>query len=128
MFTFRKYERLRNKKQIQNLFAEGISFNNYPLRVVWTKAEFISRYPALAGFSVLHRNFKNAVSRNLLKRRMREAYRINKHILYNYLNEKKIRITFLIIYTGKEIYDYHQIELKINSVLQRLISDCEKAN
>ena len=65
--------------------------------------------------SVPKRNFKRAVDRNLLKRRIREAYRLNKSIL---VDNEKLLIAY--IYTAKEILAYAEIEKKLVAGLVKL--------
>ena len=67
-------------------------------------------------FSVSKRYFKKATTRNLIKRRMREAYRLNQHLLNTF--GKSLYIAH--IYSAKEIHDFHFIEEKLISGLKRL--------
>ena len=107
-FTFKKAERLRSKKQIDKLFSEGKTFLFYPLKVVFTETDFQESYPAQVAFTVSKKLYKKAVKRNLIKRRMREAYRLNKHLLAYAENTSKKAVFF--IYIGKEILDFATIE------------------
>jgi ribonuclease P protein component len=68
--------------------------------------------------SASKKNFKRAVDRNQLKRRMREAYRLNKHVLEDSLKEFYLVIGY--IYVGKEIASYQEIEEKLKQSLLRL--------
>lgn len=77
-------------------------------------------YNAQMAVSVQKRQFKRAVQRNLLKRRIREAYRTNKNVLYEYLDQNNVRIVFMIIYTASDILEYKDIENKIIVILRRL--------
>jgi ribonuclease P protein component len=117
---FRKAERLCSKKLIEELFRSGKSFYSYPFRLVWLPVQNYLPYDAQVSISVQKRHFKKAVDRNLLKRRIREAYRKNKHELYFKLGEEKLQIVFMIIYGSRDILSYEEIEDKIIVILSRL--------
>jgi ribonuclease P protein component len=117
--TFKKEERLCSKKQFDRLFAEGTSFLVYPLKVVFVKNENNTRFPVQAAFAVSKKIFKRAVKRNLLKRRMREAYRINKPEFYFQCGENKLALIF--IYIGKEVVGYRQIETAVIKAMKKVI-------
>lgn len=68
------------------------------------------------------RHFKKAVSRNLLKRRIREAYRKNKQPFYHELDENSYRIVLILQYTEKEIKDFQTIEKGVVNALDKLIA------
>ena len=76
--TFRKAERLSRKKWIQELFDKGSSFNFYPYRILYLDHPEGTATHNQVMFSVSKRLFKKATDRNKVKRRMREAYRLNK--------------------------------------------------
>ena len=118
--TFKKNERLHLKILIKKLFGEGISFFIPPFRITWLRSDFPSDSPLQLLISVPRHNFKNAVDRNLLKRRMRESFRNNKQDLYQFLLENHMKILVSITYTSKEILDYRTIREKIIVLLQRL--------
>ncbi len=121
IYTFTKEERLCNKKLIDGLFRNGSSFLVYPFKVSWLTSESEQPYPAVVLFSVPKKRYKRAVDRNLLKRRMREAYRLNKtQFLYLPLIEKNRKIIFSVTYIGKEIGDYSLVEKKMLKLLQLL--------
>lgn len=71
-------------------------------------------------FVVPKRAFKKAHDRNKLKRRMREAYRLNKATLYTTLGStnKKMILSFLFI--GKKEEDYQKIEAAIVYQLKKI--------
>ncbi len=117
-FTFSKDERLCNKKLFDKLFVDGISFSVYPLKIIFIETDHSSEYPARAAFAVSKKFFRKAVTRNLLKRRIREAYRLNKHNLYSRARDRKLVLIF--IYVGKEIMDYRRIESSMQQALNIL--------
>ena len=121
-FTLHKEERLCSQKTIEGLFTSGESFLAYPLKVVFLKAELLQPFPIQAAFTASKRNFKRAVKRNILKRRMREAYRLNKPGLYYQLGLKDIHITIMFVYIGKDIAEYRIIEKAMISAIKKLLA------
>ncbi len=122
-FSFQKNERLCSKKIIDKLFAEGKTVFAYPLKFVYLETGLTTKTPAQAGFAVSKKSFKKAIQRNLIKRRMREAYRLNKQAFYGDLNEKQVAVFF--IFTGKEIADYVVIESAIKKGLKKLVREIQ---
>ncbi|NOX48351.1 MAG: ribonuclease P protein component [Chlorobi bacterium] len=128
MHTFKKGERLSRKKTIEQLFSKGKKFYVPGFKVVWLPYPLEDGFPAQILISVSKRSFKHAVDRNLLKRRIREAWRQNKGDFYNYLTDKNTSCALSVIYLSKEIDSYQEIEQKILLVLQRLQSEYEKTS
>ena len=120
-FSFNKAEHLCSKKVIDKLFTDGKTIFVYPVKIVYLKTSLLSKFPVQAAFTVGKRNFKRAVQRNLIKRRMREAYRLNKHQLYDEIGEKQVAVFF--IYTAKTISEYRQIESSVKKGLKKLLSE-----
>lgn len=123
---FDKAERLCSTKIISGLFENGNIFYNSLFKVVWGKSPVILPSPAQVAFSVSKRGFKLAVIRNLIKRRIREAYRKNKKILYEHLSSENIQIAFVVIVRGNAIPDYLTVEKAIKDVINKLIILCNK--
>ena len=119
-FTFKKAERLKSRKIIGRLFKEGYSFGVYPLRLVFLKNEEPRQdAPVQFTVSVPKRSFKSAVVRNRLKRKVREAWRLNKHWLYRKLENTEGQFAFMVIYTGKEEFPYKEIEKAMRNLNYR---------
>lgn len=103
------------------MFTSGESFLSYPLKVVFLKTEIKQDFPAMAAFTVSKRNFKHAVKRNLLKRRMREAYRLNKTGFYDELAAKNLQIAIMFVFIGKDVAEYPAIEKGMKSALKKVV-------
>jgi len=128
MYTLKKEERLCNKRLIDKLFHNGSSFLCYPFRVSWLVNPEPQVHPAQILFSVPKKRYKHAVDRNLLKRLMREAYRLHKQQhLYNILQQADKRILISVGYIGKEVEPYLFIEKKMLKLLAQLGSELTAA-
>lgn len=120
-FTFPKQERLSWKRHIDLLFANGRSFVAFPLRVIYLPVEEDALpAPASVLISVPKKKFKRAVKRNLIKRRMREAYRIHKQELFDALANNRQRMLVAFLYLDKEILPFSEIEKAMQKVLDIL--------
>jgi ribonuclease P protein component len=109
-----KNERLHSKKLIKELFDKGSSFFLYPFKVMVLEINFELPETNQVLFSVSKKKLKKAVDRNLIKRRMRESYRLNKQILREMNEGKKI---IGLIYVSSEIVTFQVIENKIKKIL-----------
>jgi ribonuclease P protein component len=119
--TFDKSERLCSRKIIGTLFDDGNIFFSPLFKVVWTKCQNSIPGPAQVAFSVSKRGFRLAITRNLIKRRLREAYRKNKMILYDHLISQNIQIVFVVIIRGNSVPDYVTIEKSVREMIKKLI-------
>lgn len=117
-YTFRKNERLCGKKRIEQLFnSESRSLSAYPLRAVY-RLEERDGMPAEILVSVSKKHLRHAVDRNRVKRLVREAYRLNKHILWQALEDRHIALALLWI--SDELANYDTVERKVRNLLQRI--------
>lgn len=124
-FTLKKEERLSRKKIIDRLFTEGKSFISFPVKVVFLSVKLNTSFPVQAGFSVSKKIFKSAVKRNRIKRLMREAYRLNKHLFYSRIQDQQFAVFF--IYIGKELPKYSSIETALKKALQLIPKKSEES-
>jgi ribonuclease P protein component len=110
-----KKDVLRKKKTIDLLFSEGASISSFPVRFVYMKGEKKEVSSLEVGFSVPKRNIKLASERNRLKRKLREAYRLEKK---RFLVNDFCGYGFFI-YTSKKKKDEEKITQAIEAILQK---------
>lgn len=128
-FKLTRDERLSGRKRIEHLYATGKSFHLPNIRVMWVINQE-EEIPSISQvmFSAPKKKYKKAVTRNRLKRLMRESFRKNKHELYDFLVDQKKNIHLSIVYTGNADISYAEIEGKIILTLQRLIEELKSAS
>lgn len=115
-----KTERLCRKFDFEQLLSRGDSFVSYPLRIVYRIVDRTEESPpAQIAISVSKRRFKRAVRRNRIKRLVREAYRINKHILFPSIPENR-GIHILFIYLDETLVDYVKMEKAISGAFKKI--------
>ncbi len=120
MYTFRKSERLCNKKLSNELYSKGDSYTEEFLRIVYNKTFFNSDFLKVQ-IVVPKRNVASAVKRNRIKRQIKEAVRKNKYFLIQHLKEKEIGLNCAILYQINQQKSSAIIEEKIISLFQRLV-------
>jgi len=123
-FAFKKTERLKSRKVIGRMFKDGVSFGAFPLRLVFLKMEEPrGGSPVKFTVTVPKRSFKRAVDRNRIKRKVREAWRLNKNWLYQKMGDENGQYAFMVIYTAKEDLPFENIEKALRSMNHRF---CKK--
>jgi ribonuclease P protein component len=108
---------------IDKVFETGRVIVGPSFKLIWLKGEPVGGQTAQVVITVPKRNFKKAVDRNKLKRRIREAYRKNKSSFYEKTGSQSIYL--MLMYTGKTLIEYKEIEEKIIKLLQRLIAEID---
>ncbi len=134
MPTFSRSERLKSTRVLNQIFKTGQSFSAYPIRLVWLVFEkkdlppkgtfsIESEFPVQFALSVPKRNFKKAVQRNILRRRLREAYRLHKSKLYDFIAKSAQfegkQLAFMVLYVAKEELPFADIEKGVLKMLRK---------
>ena len=122
-FTYPKNERLKSKTTIGLLFSEGKSVSKYPLRLVYRQAEADSEEKIKMGVSVSKKYFKKAVDRNYFKRVLRETYRLNKHLLWDNVEQP---YSLMFFYQTKDKLSYQEINTKTIQLFEKFIQQISK--
>lgn len=125
--TLGRHERLKSRKAIGLLFSKGQQNFHYPFKCLYNIKPLPEKdnYPLLFSVSIPQKKVKSAVKRNLLKRRSREAFRLNNHTLKLALFRSNLKIELMFVYLGSEIENYSVIEksiIKHIHALQKLAS------
>jgi len=118
-FTFKKEEKLKSRKLIEQLFASGKSFSVSPFRITYILSAK-EAYILQSGFGTSAKKFKRAVERNRIKRLMREAYRLQKKSLNDTLQNRDRSMAAFFIYTGNTIDTYDVIYKAMQACLKKL--------
>ena len=118
--TLSKEERLYCRKDISELLASGRFWGGYPIRMCARCGNGAGHSRIMV--SVPKKLFRRAVKRNLLKRRLREAYRLQKGLLDG------IDADILLIYSSREVMSSSEIYARVGELLEKLARKCSKAN
>ena len=81
-------------------------------------AESASEMQVEVLFSTPKRYLKRANKRNKVRRRMREAYRLNKQLVLSSTDPRTLQVA--LIYSSKEVVDYKTIENATKRILEKL--------
>jgi ribonuclease P protein component len=115
--SLHRTERIKSRKLIASLFETGHKVHSNPLLLIWLPVA--SDVPLKFGVSVPKRRFRRAVDRNLIKRRLREAYRISKSDLISKLLDVDKSYALFVVYVGHEVVDFGTIEDAMKKLLSK---------
>ena len=111
-------ERLRSLGAVRRLFEQGESGFVFPFRYVWfAEPDTLPTVEVL--FSVPKRLHKRANKRNLLRRRTKEAYRLQKQLLKP-VETLNLNLDLALIYSSKEVLPYKTIDRAVRKILESL--------
>ncbi|MDR3227037.1 MAG: ribonuclease P protein component [Prevotellaceae bacterium] len=125
-YLFKKDERLCLRNDIKNVIDNGQKNLSYPFFVNYIVKDTQTDEATKIAISVPKRNFKKAVDRNLLKRRIREAYRHHKHNLNDTAQKENKTVNAIIVYVSKEKLTYSQIEKGIIKSMENIAKNIKK--
>ena len=121
-FKLSKSELLSNKSRISKLFESGLVVKAFPFKIIYISEPRKEYFPPLQfAFTIPKRSFKKSVDRNYLKRRIKEAYRLQKHQIYESLKSDQ-SVYGIIIYIDREKRDFHSIQKAYDKASAKLIA------
>ena len=115
-----KYEKLCSRTAINNIFQSGRSVICYPLRAAFKIVEQ-EETPVQFLISVPKKKVRKAVKRVLVRRRVREAYRLNRNLLVPKIQEHGVSLKVAFLYLSDEIVDYARIEEKMQALMGKIV-------
>ncbi|WP_089907550.1 ribonuclease P protein component [Chitinophaga rupis] len=126
-YSFKREERLKSRKLIETLFRDGKAFSVFPYRIIYLPVQLPAGDPPVqVGFTAASRHFPRAVDRNRVKRLGREAWRLQKQVLYDHLQQHSLQLAVFLIYTDKKIAPFSTLHHKISVILERLQKETSK--
>lgn len=121
-YGFPKSEHLCSKKSIDLIFESGKNLFAYPQKALFSVSELTEGgEPCQVMFVVPKKKFKRAVSRNAIRRKMRESYRLNKQILTSWCLENNIELKVAFLYIASEMQSFLQIQESTIKIMQQLM-------
>ena len=121
--TFKTNERLKSKVLFEKLFNEGASITVFPIKLHYLKTDAFSEVPIKVAVSAPKRRFRKAVDRNRIKRLLREAYRLNKPLIFNNIEGN---YAFLILYLGRKMPSYDILDGALKEVLEKFKAQADE--
>lgn len=119
-----KSERIHSRTDAESIFlTKGTSVAIYPLRIVWNAGEKSedSQTPSVRFIvSVPKKRFRHAVDRNRMKRQVREAFRLNKHILWDKLQDSNLSVDIAFISIADKPAESWQVRKSVMKSIIRI--------
>ncbi|MEY3209370.1 MAG: hypothetical protein RL064_1401 [Bacteroidota bacterium] len=120
LFTYQKKDKLKSRKQTQNLFSNGKAIGVFPIKLIYTIEAIDTNGLLQAGVGAPTRTFRKAVQRNRVKRLLREAYRLEKPSFLTQFSLEHKRINLFFLYGNAEVLPQAEIQNKVRSALALL--------
>ena len=124
--TYGKAQKLKSVLVFDRVFAEGEKIKSFPILARHTTSSFDANVPFQVATTVSKRRFRKAVSRNRIKRLMREAWRLEKHRLETDWTKGDPQVALVLIYVGREIPTFENCADTIRKIVDVLLE--KKAN
>ena len=116
--SFPKKEKLTNKKVFEALFTEGKNLSEFPIKLIYLNTNSKEEIPIKVAVVAPKRRFKTAVDRNHIKRLLREAYRLNKPLIFNNIEGN---FAFIFLYLGKKTPSFDEVDAAMKKLLEAFV-------
>tara|TARA_B100001564_G_scaffold340015_1_gene333295 strand:- start:551 stop:940 length:390 start_codon:yes stop_codon:yes gene_type:complete len=121
--TYGKGQRLKSVLTLDRIFTEGEKINAFPILARYTESSFEAEVPFQVATTVSKKRFRKAVSRNRIKRLMREAWRLEKHRLEENWSNGDKQGALVLIYVGNEIPTFEKCANTIRRIVDVLLKN-----
>ena len=119
--TYGKEQRLKSVIVLNRIFESGEKIKSFPILARYTTSTFEAEVPFQVATTVSKRRFRKAVTRNRIKRLMREAWRLEKHRLGEIWKKGDSQFALVLIYVGNEIPDFEKCANTIRKIVDVLL-------
>lgn len=122
-YTYNKDKKLKSRKAIQDIFATREGIHSFPVLLFWRIDNEATESGVQLGVSVSKKKFKTAVARNRIKRKMREAWRLEQQKLNAFTQEKGISLQIMLVFTGRQLEDADKCQTSIKILSKKFIKN-----
>jgi ribonuclease P protein component len=119
--TYGKHQKLKSKKEIDQLFKQGRSIFMFPIKLLYDELDTSRDEHVRASVGVSSRYFKKSVDRNRIKRLLRECWRQEKEDLEIWASSKGVYVNIFLVYVDKTVPEHSQLSIKFPALVEKLI-------